>query len=85
VGLLSLPLAPVQGLIKVAEVIQDQVDNERSGRSAIRQQLEDLEEARESGRISTDEELAAQDEIVDRTMSTRGRTDTVRNEAAEEG
>ena len=67
-GLLSLPLAPITGLIKLGEVLQDQVDNELHGRSAARHQLEELEEARASGHISEEEELQGQREVLDRTM-----------------
>lgn len=67
-----MPLAPITGLIKLGEVLQDQVDNELHGRSAARRQLEELEEARASGRISEEEELQGQREVLDRTMGRHG-------------
>lgn len=71
-GLLSLPLAPITGLIKLGEVLRDQVDNELSGRSSVRRQLEELEQARASGRISEEEELQGQREVLDRVMGRPG-------------
>jgi hypothetical protein len=66
VGLLGaiagLPLAPVRLLIRLAELIQEQVDRETRDPMAIRRALEEIEAAREAGEISEEEQnqLAAQ-------------------------
>lgn len=67
-GLLTAPLAPLRGVIKLSEVLQDQADRELHGRSAARRQLEELGEARASGRISEAEEIEEQRRILERTM-----------------
>ncbi|OBH52310.1 gas vesicle protein G [Mycobacterium colombiense] len=63
-GIALLPLAPVRGVVKVAEVIQRQVEQELHNPARTRRQLEALEEARERGDISPDEETKLQKEIL---------------------
>ncbi|MDV7355362.1 gas vesicle protein GvpG [Rhodococcus oxybenzonivorans] len=72
-GLLSfvftLPLAPVRGVISLAEVIQRQVEQEMHNPATARRELEELEEARERGDITAEEEEHAQQAILDRMTS----------------
>ena len=72
-GLLSfiftLPLAPVRGVISLAEVIQRQVEQEMHDPATARRKLEELEEARERGDITAEEEEQAQQAILDRMTS----------------
>lgn len=63
-GTLLLPLAPVRGVVKLAEVIQRQVEQELHNPARIRRQLEELAEARERGEISAAEEKQAQQDIL---------------------
>lgn len=63
-GVLMLPLAPVRGVVKVAEVIQRQVEQEMHNPARTRRQLEELQEARERGDISPDEETKLQKQIL---------------------
>lgn len=62
-GLLTLPLRlpflPVQGVINLAGIIQEQVDQQLHDPAAVRRQLEEIEAAREAGEIS--EEQAAEE------------------------
>ncbi|ETK35505.1 hypothetical protein GCM10009530_34300 [Microbispora corallina] len=71
-GLLSLlfgwPLAPVKGVIRLGELIQEQVEREMRDPAAVRRRLEAIEEARRSGRISEEEEARAVEEVL-RTMT----------------
>ena len=73
-GLLSfivtLPLAPVRGVISLAELIQRQVEEELHDPASARRVLEELDEARERGEISAEEEEQAQQEILDRMTGT---------------
>ncbi len=64
-GILMLPLAPVRGVIWLGEVIQRQVEQEMRNPANTRRQLEELQEARERGEISADEEEQAQQEILE--------------------
>jgi Gas vesicle protein G len=69
VGLFSaiakLPLAPVYGVMSLAEVIQRQVEQELHNPANTRRQLEELDEARARGDLSADEERDAQKEILE--------------------
>ena len=73
-GLLSfivtLPLAPVRGVISLAELIQRQVEEDLHDPASARRALEELEEARERGEISAEEEEQAQQAILDRMTGT---------------
>lgn len=61
----KLPLAPVYGVVSLAEVIQRQVEQELHNPANTRRQLEELEEARARGDISPDEERKAQKEVLE--------------------
>ena len=71
-GILLAPLAPVRGVVKLGEILRDQADQELYGRSTIRHELDELEDARGAGDISADEEMQGQREILDRTMRRPG-------------
>ncbi|PQP17114.1 gas vesicle protein GvpG [Rhodococcus opacus] len=80
-GLLSfiatLPLAPVRGVISLAELIQRQVEEEVHNPASARRALEELEDARAAGEISAEEEEEAQQAILDRMTGTaRSPSDT---------
>jgi len=64
-GIAMLPLAPVRGVVRLAEVIQQQVDQELHNPARTRRQLEELEEARERGEVSPDEEKQIQEQILE--------------------
>lgn len=63
---LGLPVAPVRGVIKLSELIQERVDQEMYAASSAREDLEAAEEARAAGEISPDEEAEVQQEVLDR-------------------
>lgn len=70
-GIAKLPLAPVRGVVSLAEVIQRQVEQELHNPARTRRQLEELEEARERGEISAEEEKQVQKEILDAQIKPR--------------
>ena len=80
-GIVKLPLAPVRGGISLAEVIQRQVEQELHNPARTRRQLEELEEARERGEISAEEEKEVQKDILE----TRVRAATPQTPPPEEG
>jgi cytochrome c-type biogenesis protein CcmH/NrfG len=80
-GIAMLPLAPVRGVVRLAEVIQQQVDQELHNPARTRRQLEELEEARERGEISADEEKQVQKQILE----TRVKPGTPQTPPPEEG
>lgn len=71
-GLLTLPLAPVRGTVWLAERIQEQAELELNDEEALRQQLAELEAARELGEHDDAELDAAEDELLARLITIRG-------------
>ncbi|WP_433677890.1 gas vesicle protein GvpG [Nocardia sp. CA-119907] len=65
-SILSLPLAPVRGVVWVAEVIQDQVEQQLHDPVALRGELEEIDRAAEAGRLSEEERKQAQQSALDR-------------------
>jgi hypothetical protein len=71
-GIIGLPLAPVRGMIvgpvrgvmALSETIARQAEQQLNDPATTRRQLEELEEARERGEISAEEESQAQEEIL---------------------
>lgn len=70
-GILGLPLLPVRGVVAIAEIIRDQVDQEMHAPGSIRRDLEELHRAREAGEITAEEEAERQHEILDRVTKPR--------------
>jgi cytochrome c-type biogenesis protein CcmH/NrfG len=68
VGLVSniftWPLAPVRGLMRLGELIQEQIDRELRNPAAVRRRLEEIEAARQAGTITEEEEREAVESIL---------------------
>lgn len=64
-ALALLPLAPAQGVVWVARQIQTEVDRQQLGPEAIMQQLAALQEELDQGRLTEEEYLVAEDELLD--------------------
>jgi hypothetical protein len=71
-GLLTLPLAPVRGVVWMAERIQDQAEGELYDESAIRAGLLELDAARQTGELDEQEIAEAEDALIERLMAIRG-------------
>ena len=71
-GLLTWPLAPVRGIVWVAEQVQDEAERQWSDPAAIREQLDALDARRQAGLIDDDEADAIEEELVQRLMSGGG-------------
>lgn len=65
-AILGLPLAPVRGVVSLAEVIREQVDRELYDPASVRRELEAAEEAREQGEITAEEEAEIQQRALGR-------------------
>lgn len=59
-GLLTLPFAPVRGVVWVAEQVYEQAQRELDDTGTVRRRLMEVQAAREAGTL-TDEEAAAQE------------------------
>ena len=55
--LLRLPLMPIQGLVRIAQVIAEQAEQELRDPARVRRELEEAQEQRSAGVIS-DEDLS---------------------------
>ena len=70
-GLLGLPLAPVRGVLWIAEQIRDQAEEQYYDPARIRAHLERVDEARRSGEISEEEAAELENELLQRLMARR--------------
>jgi hypothetical protein len=76
-GLLTLPLAPVRGVVWLAEQIRDQAEQELYDPAVIRRQLAQVDEALAAGELSDGEAAELQDELLDRLRTgASGRPET---------
>jgi uncharacterized membrane protein len=64
--LVTLPLAPVEGVVWIARQLEEQAAQELYGSDAIRRQLEQLQEALDAGEITEEEYLRTEDDLLDR-------------------
>ncbi|MET8777041.1 gas vesicle protein GvpG [Nocardia sp. NPDC050713] len=71
-AIVTLPLAPVRGVIWLGQVIQDEVERQLNDPATIRRELEAIDEARAAGQLSEEEHAQAQQAVLDRMMRPRG-------------
>jgi hypothetical protein len=69
-GLLTIPFRlpwlPVQALVRLAELIQDEAERTFYDPVTVRHELERIDEARMTGEISDEEAVQLQQEVVGR-------------------
>lgn len=65
-GLLTLPLAPVRGVVWVAERVAEEVERELYDEGNIRRQLLQLELDHEDGKLTDEERNAQEEALLDR-------------------
>jgi hypothetical protein len=71
-GLLTLPIAPVRGVLWLAEQIRDQAEEQYYDPARIRAQLDRVDEARRTGELSEEECTELENELLARLMYRRG-------------
>ncbi len=62
--LFRLPFLPVQGVIRLGELLQDQAEQELHDPARIRRELEDAQRRYEAGEISEEQFIQIQDELA---------------------
>ncbi|NUW43122.1 gas vesicle protein GvpG [Nonomuraea rhodomycinica] len=71
-GLLGLlfgwPLAPIKGVIRLGELIQEQVERQMSDPAAVRRELEEIERDAAEGLISEEEQEERMREVLARMI-----------------
>jgi hypothetical protein len=74
-GLLTLPFRlpwlPVQGVVRLAQLIQEEAERTYNDPVTIRNELERIEEARAAGDITDEEAAQLQSEVVARLTGIR--------------
>jgi uncharacterized membrane protein len=63
-ALFRLPFLPLQGIIKLGELIQDEADRQLHDPARIRHELDEAQRRYEAGEISDEEFTQIQDELV---------------------
>ena len=71
-GLLGLPLAPLRGVMWLAEQVLEQAEEQYYDPARIRAQLDQVDEARRSGELSEEECVEIENELLQRLMHRRG-------------
>lgn len=64
-GLLTLPLAPVRGVLWVAELVYEEAQREVQDPSRLRAELAEVERARAAEEITQDEADRREDELME--------------------
>lgn len=62
--IVKLPFLPIEGVIKLGELLRDQVDQELRSPAAIRTRLEEIDRARRTGEISEEEAAEMMRQVV---------------------
>ncbi|HWH92396.1 MAG TPA: gas vesicle protein GvpG [Baekduia sp.] len=70
-GLVLLPLAPVRGVVWVAELVAEEAERELAAAEDPEQALAELDAARASGEISEEEAAAAEAALIDAVLARR--------------
>ena len=70
-GLLGLPLAPVRGVVWLAEQIRDHAEEQYYDPVRIRAELDRIDEARRTGELSEQECAELENELLQRLMAGR--------------
>lgn len=68
--LLRLPLMPIKGFIKLAEIIDEEAQREFHDPAAVRRRLEEAQEAKVSGKASDEEVAEVEGEALGRLIDT---------------
>lgn len=72
-GLFTLPLAPIKGTVWIAEQIREQAESVYYDPAAIRRELEQVDELRQSGEISEEEAAELEEQLLRRLAEGRRR------------
>ncbi|MEV6149566.1 gas vesicle protein GvpG [Nonomuraea sp. NPDC052129] len=87
-GLISLifgwPLAPVKGVIRLGELIQEQVERQTRDPAVVRRRLEEIEQSRAAGLISEEEEALAMKQTLESMIGEPGQAVVPTGEEEEE-
>jgi hypothetical protein len=66
--ILTLPFAPIKGLVAIGEIVREEVETQLQSPTVIQHDLEEVEQARAAGRISAEEEAQAEQQVLNRLI-----------------
>jgi chorismate mutase len=72
-GLLTLPLAPVRGVVWVADQVLQEAERQYYDPARIRQELDEVDEARRTGVVDDEEADQLEEELIARLMRVQPR------------
>jgi hypothetical protein len=71
VGLLTLPLAPVRGVVWIAEQVMEEMERELQDEDSIRREIVQLELDFEDGLIDEEERQVREDALIERLAASQ--------------
>jgi polyhydroxyalkanoate synthesis regulator phasin len=71
-GILTLPLAPVRGVVWIAETVAEEAERQMAIEGSTERALAELDELRATGEISEEEAEEVEAELIERLLSERG-------------
>jgi len=72
-GLLTLPLAPLRGVMWVADKVKDEAERQWYDPAVIQQAMLEVEQMRETGQMSDAEADALEEDLLQRLLEGSGR------------
>jgi hypothetical protein len=70
--LFRLPLLPVQGVIRLGQLIEEQAEQELHDPASVRRQLEEVEQAQSAGEMSNEDVARAEAQALGRLIQPAG-------------
>jgi hypothetical protein len=70
--LFRLPFLPVQGVIQLGQLIQEQAEQELHDPASVRRQLEEAEQAQSAGEMSSEDVARAEAQAIGRLIQPAG-------------
>jgi hypothetical protein len=67
-GLVTLPVAPLRGVVAVAEQVRRRAEDAYYDPAAIRAELEQVDALRAAGELTEEEATAWEDQLIERLM-----------------
>jgi hypothetical protein len=72
-GLVTLPLAPVRGVVAIARVLEREAKRQMSNPATLREQLAEVQAAYDRGELTEQERDLEQDQLVARLLMAQDR------------
>lgn len=67
-GLLTLPVAPLRGVVAVAEQVRQRAEDDYYDPATIRAEMDEVDALRAAGELTEEEAMAWEDQLIERLM-----------------